>query len=270
MARAPEPLPETLPEPVPEAGELTAPEEPQPGPPDEGDAETAAEPAAIDEAPAVEVEESPEDIWQGEGQETPDGETGARPEPSETAEPEEPDEQAGPTGAADPDGDTPPATEASTPEEPPPPEEKSAGDVRKELQDYLAKVKDKLEKDRRDAERAQQPEKLKAPGLLDYLGKLADHLPNGVKSQFQESDERLRMEVLKSKLFGRRGLRKKAETRDPVAGSAPPPRLTRSKIADTFGYMKDLAVFIRDGGMRKNMMTKLESLVGKLRGRKDG
>jgi len=251
-----EPPPQTSPYPQapqePAAGPPMAPPEAQA--PEAGEAEPgAAEPT--EETPAVELEETSEDIWQGE-----------EPAPEQPVAPEgaAPEDEAGQKAAEEPAG---PEDGTAAEENEEPAEEKTAGDTRQELKDYLAKVKDKLEKDRRDAERAKAPEKLKAPGLLDYLGKLADHLPNGVKSRFQESDERLRMEVLKSKLFGRRGLRKKATTREPAGAPAAPVGLTRKKITDTFGYMKGLATFIRDGGMRKNMMGKLDKLLGKLRGR---
>jgi hypothetical protein len=210
---------------------------------------------------AVELEESPEDIWGGEEpetEETPPDESGEpAPPPGAPKDAAEPGEEAGAAPAEEPE---------ETPEEPLADEaaQKSSPELRKEMQDYLAKVRDKLESDRRSPEREGEQEQLKAPGLLDYLGKLANHLPNGVKSRFQESDERLRMEVLKSKLFGRRGLRKRASTHEPAGKPAGPVHLTARKIADTFSYMKDLAVYIRDTGLRKNMMGKLESLLGKL------
>lgn len=213
----------------------------------------------VKEAAEVALEESPEDIWEGEP-----------PAEAPAAALEETDGAAQPAAAANAEEAQEPA-ESQEPERPEKPQEKpgegakASSDLRKELQDYLAKVKNKLDDDRRSEEREQEPDKLKAPALLDYLGKLANHLPNGVRSRFQESDERLRMEVLKSKLFGRRGLWKRAATVDPAGLKAGQVRLSPRKIADTFSYMKGLATYIRDGGLRRNMEMKLDTLLGKLR-----
>lgn len=247
-AAAPQPYPESRPP------------TPQPGPaPEPGPAETGTR--------GVVMEEATEDIWEGAEPEPAAEEARVGTDPAAAMPPEPPPEpESGAPGMAQAPTEEPPdlTPAAEEPDLPP-----TAGDARKELHDYLAKVKGALDRDRRSDDRGGPATQQRAPGLLDYLGKLADHLPDEARSRFQESDERLRMEVLKSKLFGRRGLRERAvgqQPQDAGPGAAP----SAPGIADTVGYMKDLAGHILDSGLRRNVMGRLDRLLGKLRSDKDG
>ena len=114
---------------------------------------------------------------------------------------------------------------------------KSSDDVRKELRDYLNGVRDRLEKGGGASN----------PGdLLDYLGKLSDYLPEREKKRFRGSNERLAMESLKAQLAGKKGLRQKvAESFRPTVPRRKEP-MTRSRVVDTFSYLKDLAAWHPD------------------------
>jgi hypothetical protein len=132
---------------------------------------------------------------------------------------------------------------------------RSGDDVRKELRSYFNGVRDRLDKGGGHAG---------AGDLLDYLGKLSDYLPEREKRRFRGSTERLAMESLKARLAGRQGLRQK------VAGSykSPPTRskkpMTRSRVVDTFSYLRDLAAWHPDKAVGAAMRDRIESIVARM------
>ena len=106
---------------------------------------------------------------------------------------------------------------------------KSGADVRKQLRDYLNRVKDKLD------EKAPHS---RSPGeLLDYLEKLSEYLPERQKRKFRASDERLTMVMLKARLAGRKNLREKiTESYRPLV-TKKAEHITRPVLMDTFSYL---------------------------------
>jgi hypothetical protein len=132
---------------------------------------------------------------------------------------------------------------------------RSSDDVRKELRSYLNGVRDRLDKGGGRA----------SPGeLLDYLGKLSDYLPEREKKRFRGSTERLAMESLKARLAGKTGLRQKvAENFHPTVARPQKP-MTRSRVVDTFSYLRDLAAWHPDKAVGAAMRDRIESIVARM------
>jgi hypothetical protein len=132
---------------------------------------------------------------------------------------------------------------------------RSSDDVRKELRSYLNGVRDRLDKGGGNAGPAD---------LLDYLGKLSDYLPEREKKRFRGSTERLAMESLKARLAGRKGLRQKvAESKHPTFPRRDTP-MTRSRVVDTFSYLRDLAAWHPDKAVGAAMRDRIESIVARM------
>ena len=128
--------------------------------------------------------------------------------------------------------------------------------MRKELRDYLNGVRDRLGK---GAGTPSSP-----VDLLDYLGKLSDYLPEREKKRFRGSNERLAMESLKAQLAGKRGLREKVADRFPTARPGRKQAMTRSRVVDTFSYLKDLAAWHPDKAVGAAMRDRIESIVARM------
>ena len=133
---------------------------------------------------------------------------------------------------------------------------RSSDEVRRELRSYLDGVRGRLDKGGTKA----------SPGdLLDYLGKLSDYLPDREKRKFRGSNERLAMESLKARLAGHKGLREKvAEQFRPKKTPRRPPRMTRSRVVDTFSYLRDLAAWHPDKAVAEAMRERIESIVSRM------
>ncbi len=132
---------------------------------------------------------------------------------------------------------------------------RSSDDVRKELRSYLDGVRDRLDKGAGYAGPAD---------LLDYLGKLSDYLPERERKRFRGSTERLAMESLKARLAGRKGLRQKvAESKHPTVPRRDTP-MTRSRVVDTFSYLRDLAAWHPDKAVGAAMRDRIESIVARM------
>jgi hypothetical protein len=127
--------------------------------------------------------------------------------------------------------------------------------VRKELRNYLNGVRDRLDKGGGTGGPAD---------LLDYLGKLSDYLPEREKKRFRGSTERLAMESLKARLSGRKGLRQKvAAAKHPTVSRRDTP-MTRSRVVDTFSYLRDLAAWHPDKAVGAAMRDRIESIVARM------
>jgi hypothetical protein len=133
---------------------------------------------------------------------------------------------------------------------------RSSDDVRKELRDYLNGVRGRLENN--------QSAPSNPVDLLDYLGKLSDYLPEREKKRFRGSNERLAMESLKAQLSGKRGLRQKVATAYPAVSAARKQPMTRSRVVDTFSYLKDLAAWHPDKAVGAAMRDRIESIVARM------
>ncbi len=136
--------------------------------------------------------------------------------------------------------------------------EKSAEEVRKELRDYLNHVKEKL---------GSGPQAKRTPReLLDYLEKLSEYLPERHKRKFRASGERLTMEMLKSRLEGRKGLRDKIVQSYRPQAPQKPDSLTRPLLVDTFSYLKDLSAWHPDKTLGAALRDKIDSLISRVGG----
>ncbi len=132
---------------------------------------------------------------------------------------------------------------------------RSSDEVRKELRDYLNGVRGRLDKGKGRG----------SPGdLLDYLGKLSDYLPDRERKKFRGSNERLAMESLKTRLAGGRGLRQKVAEHFRPAAAGPGARMTRSRVVDTFSYLRDLAAWLPDKTVAAAMRERIESIVARM------
>ena len=132
---------------------------------------------------------------------------------------------------------------------------RSSDDVRKELRSYLDGVRGRLDKGGGHS----------SPGdLLDYLGKLSDYLPEREKKRFRGSTERLAMESLKARLAGRQSLRKKVADNFHPTPSRPQKPMTRSRVVDTFSYLRDLAAWHPDKAVGAAMRDRIESIVARM------
>jgi hypothetical protein len=160
-------------------------------------------------------------------------------------------EGSGGSGHPGPGGPDAPAPGRSVPEGPP----RSSDDVSKELRSYLNGVRDRLDKGGGRA----------SPGdLLDYLGKLSDYLPEREKKRFRGSTERLAMESLKARLAGKQSLRKKVANNFHPTVSRPQKPMTRSRVVDTFSYLRDLAAWHPDKAVGTAMRDRIESIVARM------
>ena len=103
------------------------------------------------------------------------------------------------------------------------------------------------------------------PGdLLDYLGKLSDYLPEREKRQVRGSTVRLAMELLKARLAGGRGLRQKIAERFRPSVAVRKAPMTKSRVVDTFSYLRDLAAWHPDKGVASAMRERIESIVTRM------
>jgi hypothetical protein len=213
--------------------------------------------------PEVTLEDEPEDLEPLEEEETeraqplerappPEGWPGlepitdAEPEPEIASDTEErPEAELEPLERPIPDADR-SRKPARTP--------RTGDDVRSELRSYLDGVRGRLDKGGGTG----------AGDLLDYLGKLSDYLPEREKKRFRGSTERLAMESLKARLAGKKSLRQKvAESFHPTVPRRDTP-MTRSRVVDTFSYLKDLAAWHPDKAVGAAMRDRIESIVARM------
>ncbi len=232
---------------------------PSPVPEDLDDGEVTLEEIAEELEPA---EETGEALPGPEPAPPPKGWPGLQPVTDSEPEPEiesAPTEQG--EAELEPLGDASPAAGESGPRPSPPdaslaPGARSSDDVRKELRDYLNGVRDRLDKG--------EGTPSSPVDLLDYLGKLSDYLPEREKKRFRGSNERLAMESLKARLAGKRGLRQKVADSYPAAKTAKKQAMTRSRVVDTFSYLKDLAAWHPDKAVGAAMRDRIESIVARM------
>ena len=144
-----------------------------------------------------------------------------------------------------------PAGDGGTPAEP-----RTSEDVRRELREFLDSVREKLD---------ETPSGPSSPaGLLDYLEKLSDYLPEQERKRFLGSKERLAMESLKSRLAGKKGLRMAVAEKFGMAAPRTKEPLTRPLVVDTFSYLKDLSAWHPDARVGDAMRERIESLVARM------
>ena len=158
-------------------------------------------------------------------------------------------------------------------------EEKRHRDLRQELKDYLKGVRKKLETvpgspegsktAAAGASETSRPEAEtpapRTPGrLFGYLQELTGYLPEDEKSIFHHSDIHFKMEFLKTKLGGRKGIRKQIETQYQPRKAKAVRQISRKKLANAFSYMKGLASFLPDRNIGDIMQSKISGILRRL------
>jgi tetratricopeptide (TPR) repeat protein len=128
----------------------------------------------------------------------------------------------------------------------------------------------------------QQPlDQHKTEELFDYLAGLTEHLPEDEKREYEESDMRLRVEALRSRLNGIGGLhtlaaRKTAETSSPSSPrpssqssppsvSAPSSSFGPDKVGSVFQYLHDLSGHYPNPEIGEVLKRKMRDIIGKLK-----
>jgi hypothetical protein len=94
--------------------------------------------------------------------------------------------------------------------------------------------------------------------LLAYLEDLTRYLPEKERDSFESSDMPLRMESLRAKLEGRKGLiRRFSESgRDEPVQAADEP-LQRNKVKESFSFFDQLASFLPDNEVKISLKQRL-------------
>jgi hypothetical protein len=72
------------------------------------------------------------------------------------------------------------------------------------------------------------------------------------------------MESLKARLAGRQSLRKKVADNFHPTASRPQKPMTRSRVVDTFSYLRDLAAWHPDKAVGAARRDRIESIVARL------
>ena len=113
------------------------------------------------------------------------------------------------------------------------------------------------------------PEEVQEAGMLDYLVNLAHELPPDRAVNFEHSEFRLRIETLKSRLAGRKGLLKRMQGyRDQIGLSsdeADDRPITKSRIAETFAFLRRLAGNLPNQPVGEILQQRAEGLLERLK-----
>jgi hypothetical protein len=104
---------------------------------------------------------------------------------------------------------------------------------------------------------------------LRYLEELSEYLPEKEQAAFLRSDARLKIEYIKSRLQGKGGIRKRIEAGYGPSGTSKAGRsetLDIEKVAETIGFMRDLAAHHPDKTLGNMLQSKLNRILHKIRG----
>ena len=102
-------------------------------------------------------------------------------------------------------------------------------------------------------------------GLLLFLRELVNNLPKEKRSQFLESNARVKMEYLIDKLSGKQGLTKAAENiTDGTENKGTEENISNEKIRDTLTYMKNLTRSLADNVLATALEKQVDKVMDKL------
>ena len=102
-------------------------------------------------------------------------------------------------------------------------------------------------------------------GLLLFLRELVNNLPKEKRSQFLESNARVKMEYLIDKLSGKQGLTKAAENiTDGTENKGTEENISSEKIRDTLTYMKNLTRSLADNVLATALEKQVDKVMDKL------
>ena len=99
--------------------------------------------------------------------------------------------------------------------------------------------------------------------LFEYLERLTQFLPEQQKTNYLQSDARLKIQYLKARLQGREGIRNKIEKK--FHPEAARPVLSAQKIRSVFSNIRDLTSFHPDISLGDRIRQKIEKIIQKIR-----
>jgi hypothetical protein len=171
-----------------------------------------------------------------------------------------------------------------------PPDRREESAERRQLKDYLARVRERLERPqaagasvKADIPVGLRPageEKPAGPpveppppipsteGPLALLEELGEYLPKREPERrkgnaFMRSDARMKLDYLKSRLEGHKGIMHKIQE-DFAPGASEGP-VTLQKVADAFIFIKDLARYYPDPSVGTMMQSKVDSILRRIK-----
>jgi len=106
--------------------------------------------------------------------------------------------------------------------------------------------------------------------LLDYLSDLATSLPAGKRSEFLASDAHMKLEYLRARFSGQRGLHSDGARFGAEARPDPGLRLTKQKVADTLDYISNISGFLPDAAIGSALQKRVSLVTERLRQLKEG
>jgi hypothetical protein len=108
----------------------------------------------------------------------------------------------------------------------------------------------------------------KTAALMDYLAGLAEYLPDKQRKRFDASDVKLRLEYIRERLRGARGLmsRLEREAGSEAAGApgtpdAPEVTVSSDKVAGALRFLKGLTALLPGRKAADSLESKLDSVI---------
>jgi hypothetical protein len=142
--------------------------------------------------------------------------------------------------------------------------------LREELKTYVDGVRHNLdtlpESNKTESGKEKLPLPPKKPGrLLDYLSNMTNYLPQEAGFQSRENEMRVKLETVRGRLSGKKGLFRYIENSFRPQPSSSGGGLTSEKLVSTFSFMKDLSCFMPDPKMSMLIRRKIDAILGKMR-----
>ena len=125
------------------------------------------------------------------------------------------------------------------PEPPPEPEEPAA-----EEEPALEEEPEPLPAPGEDE--AEEPPPVSPVGVLDYLERLTRHLPEDERRRYLQSDMKLKLSAVRSRLMGRKGLREEIESKYAALPGKPADGISGTKLKGTFEFIRGLSKYHPD------------------------
>ena len=100
--------------------------------------------------------------------------------------------------------------------------------------------------------------------LLDYLVGMAKALPEEQRGEFLQSEMRLKIESLRNRLLGRRGLKRDLERYAPIRERDQEAHITAKRVADAMRFVQSMSGFLPDPSISSVLSSRLDGIVQKL------
>jgi tetratricopeptide (TPR) repeat protein len=101
--------------------------------------------------------------------------------------------------------------------------------------------------------------------LLDYLSTMATSLPQEKRSEYMASEERLKLEYLRARLAGRRGLHEDGARYAPEDEEAVTVPLTKRRVRDTLAYIGEMSRYHPDRSIGTALSVRVGAVLEQLR-----